>query len=95
MRLFGRTIADVRVTLYRDHHAWDPQCQQVWLFLEEKQIPYFVEKVALSCYGEPESWYLEKVPSAELPAAEIDGVGLVTGSDAPSSFYNARNARNP
>ena len=52
-------------------------------------------EVALSCYGETESWYLEKVPSAELPAAEIDGVGLVTGSDAPSSFYKARNARNP
>ena len=39
-------------------------------------------EVALSCYGETESWYLEKVPSAELPAAEIDGVGLFTGFEA-------------
>ena len=27
LRLFGQTEAEVRVTLYRDHHAWCPYCQ--------------------------------------------------------------------
>ena len=57
MRLFGQaTAADVRVTFYRDNHAWCPYCQKVWLFLEEKRIPYFVEKVAMKFYGEKQEW---------------------------------------
>ena len=39
LRLFGKTEADVRVTLFRDNHAWCPYCQKIWLWLEEKQIP--------------------------------------------------------
>ena len=47
LRLFGTGAApsDVRVTLYRDHHAWCPYCQKIWLWLEESQVPYRVEKV--------------------------------------------------
>lgn len=80
LRLFGHAEADVRVTLYRDHHAWCPYCQKVWLWLEEKQIPYRVRKVTMFCYGEKESWYKQKVPSGMLPALEIDG-RLITESD--------------
>jgi glutathione S-transferase len=29
LRLFGLPQADVRVTLYRDNHAWCPYCQKV------------------------------------------------------------------
>ena len=29
LRLFGKTEADVRVVLYRDHAAWCPYCQKV------------------------------------------------------------------
>ena len=43
LRLFGAAEADVRVTLYRDHAAWCPYCQKVWMLLEEKRIPYRVE----------------------------------------------------
>jgi glutathione S-transferase len=80
LRLFGNTEADVRVTLYRDHHAWCPYCQKVWLWLEEKQIPYRIEKVTMFCYGEKETWYKRKVPSGMLPALELDD-RIITESD--------------
>ena len=80
LRLFGHTESEVRVTLYRDHHAWCPYCQKIWLWLEEKQIPYRIEKVTMFCYGEKESWYKRKVPSGMLPAIELDG-RIITESD--------------
>ena len=73
LRLFGHSESDVRVTLYRDNHAWCPYCQKIWLWLEEKQIPYRIEKVTMFCYGEKESWYKRKVPSGMLPAIELNG----------------------
>ncbi|MBD2159097.1 glutathione S-transferase family protein [Limnothrix sp. FACHB-1083] len=80
LRLFGQPDAEPRVTLYRDHHAWCPYCQKVWLWLEEKQIPYRIEKVTMFCYGQKEQWYKQKVPSGMLPALELDGY-LITESD--------------
>jgi glutathione S-transferase len=80
LRLFDRPESEVRVTLYRDNHAWCPYCQKVWLWLEEKQIPYRIAKVTMFCYGEKESWYKRKVPSGMLPALELDG-GIITESD--------------
>ena len=80
LRLFGFSESEVRVTLYRDNHAWCPYCQKVWLWLEEKQIPYRVKKVTMFCYGQKESWYKRKVPSGMLPAIELDG-RLITESD--------------
>lgn len=80
LRLFGHSESDIRVTLFRDNHAWCPYCQKVWLWLEEKQIPYRVEKVTMFCYGKKEDWYKRKVPSGMLPAIELDG-RLVTESD--------------
>lgn len=80
LRLFGKTEAEVRVTLYRDNHGWCPYCQKVWLWLEEMQIPYRIEKVTMFCYGEKEAWYKQKVPSGMLPALELDG-RIITESD--------------
>ena len=80
LRLFGQSEADVRVTLYRDNHAWCPYCQKIWLWLEEKQIPYRIQKVTMFCYGKKESWYKRKVPSGMLPAVELDGQ-IITESD--------------
>ena len=80
LRLFGHAESEVRVTLYRDNHAWCPYCQKLWLWLEEKQIPYRIEKVTMFCYGEKESWYKRKVPSGMLPAVELDG-RMITESD--------------
>jgi glutathione S-transferase len=80
LRLFGQPESAVRVTLYRDNHAWCPYCQKIWLWLEEKQIPYRIEKVTMFCYGEKESWYKRQVPSGMLPALALDGQ-IITESD--------------
>jgi glutathione S-transferase len=80
LRLFGQPESAVRVTLYRDHHAWCPYCQKVWLWLEEKQVPYRIEKVTMFCYGEKEAWYRQRVPSGMLPALALDGK-MITESD--------------
>jgi glutathione S-transferase len=80
LRLFGHLESDVRVILYRDHHAWCPYCQKIWLWLEEKRIPYRIEKVTMFCYGEKESWYKRIVPSGMLPAIALDG-RIITESD--------------
>ena len=81
LRLFGQTEDDVRVTLYRDNHAWCPYCQKIWLWLEEKQIPYRIEKVTMFCYGEKERWYKRIVPSGMLPAVELEGRVLTESDD--------------
>jgi glutathione S-transferase len=80
LRLFGAEESAVRVTLYRDHHAWCPYCQKVWLWLEERRIPHRTRKVTMFCYGEKERWYRRLVPSGMLPALELDG-RLITESD--------------
>ncbi len=80
LRLFGQQESDIRVTLYRDNHAWCPYCQKIWLWLEEKQIPYRIEKVTMFCYGTKERWYKQIVPSGMLPAIELDGE-IITESD--------------
>ena len=80
LRLFGQSEADVRVTLFRDNHAWCPYCQKIWLWLEEMRVPYRIQKVTMFCYGKKESWYKQKVPSGMLPAIELDG-RIITESD--------------
>lgn len=80
LRLFGHPEDAVRVTLFRDHHAWCPYCQKVWLWLEFRRIPYRIRKVTMRCYGPKESWFTAKVPSGMLPALELDG-RLITESD--------------
>jgi glutathione S-transferase len=80
LRLFGQEGVTPRVTLYRDHHAWCPYCQKVWLWLEERRIPYRIRKVTMFCYGEKEDWYRRLVPSGMLPALELDG-RVITESD--------------
>ena len=43
IRRFG-TTEEPRVLFYRDHAAWCPYCQKIWMQLEEKRIPYKVER---------------------------------------------------
>ena len=81
LRLFGKAEKDVKVTLYRDHHAWCPYCQKIWLYLEEHEIPYRVRKVTMFCYGDKEDWYRRICPSGMLPAIDLAGQGVITESD--------------
>lgn len=71
-RTFGKS-GPIRVKLYRDHAAWCPYCQKVWFELEEKQIPYTMEKINMRCYGDKPKEFLAKVPSGLLPVLELDG----------------------
>ena len=80
LRLFGHSEADVQVTLFRDHHAWCPYCQKVWLWLELRRVPYRIRKVTMRCYGPKEPWFTALVPSGMLPALELNG-RLITESD--------------
>ncbi|MBO8233473.1 glutathione S-transferase domain-containing protein [Prochlorococcus marinus XMU1419] len=85
LRLFGHTENDVIVTLYRDRHSWCPYCQKIWLWLEYKRIPYRVKKINMFCYGQKESWFLDKVRSGKLPAIEFKGQ-VITESDDIIAF---------
>ena len=50
-----------------------PYCQKVWFALEEKRIPYRVEKVNMSCYGSKPPEFLRLQPNGQIPVAVIDG----------------------
>ena len=85
LRLFGHTEKEVKVILYRDRHSWCPYCQKIWLWLEYKRIPYRVKKINMFCYGQKETWFLDKVRSGKLPAIEFKGQ-IVTESDEIIAF---------
>lgn len=57
-----------------------PYCQKVWLYLEEKRIPYRVSKVPMRCYGQKPAWFSRLSATGLLPVAEIDG-DIVIESD--------------
>lgn len=73
VRLFGKSEKDIRIVLYRDAAAWCPYCQKVWLLLEEKQVPYKIERINMRSYGDKPDWFMQKVPRGLLPVVEIDG----------------------
>jgi len=89
LRLFGYSENDVMVTLYRDRHSWCPYCQKVWLWLEFKRIPYRVKKINMFCYGQKESWFLDKVRSGKLPAIEFKGQVITESDDIIAFLENA------
>ena len=74
IRLFDEDEGfDPEVTLFRDQAAWCPYCEKVWLQLEEKRIPYRVEKSALRCYGDKTPAHLRADPRGMLPVAIVKG----------------------
>lgn len=83
LRLFDESNSedDVRVTLYRDSASWCPYCQKVWMTLEEKRIPYRIEKINMRCYGDKPASFLRMQPSGSIPVAIIDGVTYNQSND--------------
>jgi len=63
--------AEPLLTLYRDTAAWCPYCEKVWLALEEKRVPYAVEKVNMNCYGDKPPWFWAMQPSGGIPVAKL------------------------
>jgi len=81
-RLFDLPEGDEpRVTLYRDTAAWCPYCEKVWLTLEEKRVPYTIEKVNMNCYGEKPPWFWAMQPSGGIPVAKVDGQVIRESND--------------
>ena len=70
-----------RVTFYRDTAAWCPYCEKVWLTLEEKRVPYTVEKVNMNCYGDKPAWFWAMQPSGGIPVAKLDGQVIRESND--------------
>lgn len=90
VRLFGAVgPPEVRVRLYRDDASWCPYCEKVQLALEEKQVPYFISKVNMNCYGDKPFDFLAKNPMGLLPVAEIDGQ-LITESNSILDILEAK-----
>eukprot|EP00930_Biecheleria_cincta_P057696 TRINITY_DN4358_c2_g1_i10.p1 TRINITY_DN4358_c2_g1~~TRINITY_DN4358_c2_g1_i10.p1 ORF type:complete len:459 (+),score=71.01 TRINITY_DN4358_c2_g1_i10:82-1458(+) len=82
LRIFDKTSKEAEyVTLYRDSASWCPYCHKVWVLLEEKQIPYKVEKINMNCYGDKPDSFRQIQPSGTLPAAII-GDTVLQSSDA-------------
>jgi glutathione S-transferase len=46
----------------------------VWIALEEKRIPYRIEKVNMRCYGDKPASFSRLQPSGQIPVAVIDGI---------------------
>jgi glutathione S-transferase len=79
LRLFDAPDGyEPRVTLYRDGSSWCPYCQKVWMQLEEKRIPYKVERINMRCYGEKPAWF-QRETGGLLPVVRLDG-DLITDS---------------
>jgi glutathione S-transferase len=73
MPLFLSFFRCVFFSLSFTYVSWCPYCQKVWLTLEEKKIPYRVEKVNMNCYGDKPAEFRRLQPSGQIPVAIIDG----------------------
>lgn len=81
LRLFdSRPGEEPRVVFYKDRASWCPYCQKVWILLEEKRIPYRVEKINMRSYGDKPADFLKLCPNGLLPAIRLDGGTVQTDS---------------
>ena len=78
-----------RVTLYRDTASWCPYCEKVWIMLEEKRVPYRIEKVNMNCYGSKPASFLKIQPSGGIPVASVDGTVIRESNDILSAIEAA------
>ncbi|KAH8047194.1 chloride channel [Aureococcus anophagefferens] len=103
LRLFGASEKDVRVTLFRDHHAWCPYCQKIWLWLEEKRVPYRVKKrskAQFEAVADAVEDLLARRPGAfflgdEFTTADVVFVPYVERMSASLFYYKGFRLRDP
>ncbi|KAJ7558549.1 hypothetical protein O6H91_04G045500 [Diphasiastrum complanatum] len=88
-RLFGGGNKQAALIFYRDNSSWCPYCERVWIQLEEKEIPYSVQKINMRCYGEKPAWYTRMVPSGLLPAVELNQKVLTESLDIMMALEKA------
>lgn len=67
---------------------------QVWMQLEEKRIPYEMEKVNMRCYGDKKPSFLKLAPSGLLPVVEYNG-RIITESATIASLLEREFPENP
>ena len=80
---------------FRDHAAWCPYCEKIWMQLEEKRIPYRVEKINMRCYGDKKRSFTAKVPSGMLPVMEIDGRLLTESASIAAALEHVSGTQTP
>jgi len=75
-----------RITFYHDHNVWCPFCETLWLYLEEKRIPYKAVTVNKEPHGKeggssPEELNYWRMGASGVPGFQIDGGKLHSGAD--------------
>jgi glutathione S-transferase len=60
--------------------------------LEEKKIPYRMEKINMRSYGEKPQSFLDKVPSGLLPVIELDGRVITESAEIMMLLEEVRTA---
>jgi glutathione S-transferase len=84
---------DAAIRLQQEHHLAQlptgAPALQVWLQLEEKRIPYEIEKINMRCYGAKPRAFMEMVPSGLLPVMELNS-RVIIESDAIMAALEAR-----
>lgn len=76
-----------RITFYHDQNVWCPFCTTMWLYLEEKRIPYTSIRVNKEPYGyrgPDDEHYYGMLGATGVPGVQIDNGRLVQGAD----FFN-------
>lgn len=67
----------------------------VWLQLEEKRIPYKIEKINMRCYGSKPMSFMAMVPSGLLPVANIGGQVITESNDIMFTLEDMFPENNP
>lgn len=62
-----------------------PYCHKVWMQLEEKRIPYEIEKINMRCYGDKPASFMAKVREGTTEAP-----GFVFGCKDRGEPWNTR-----